>query len=58
MFKSIIKATVALGLIFGGLLPFSHVIDINTPAHACGDKSSSTDKGTDKGQDGTQSSKL
>ena len=58
MKKSIIKVTVALGLILGGLIPFSHVIDINTPAQACGDKSSSTDKGTDKGQDGPQSSKL
>ena len=58
MKKSIIKTTVALGLILGGLLPFSHVIELDTPAYACGDKSSSTDKGTEKGQGGPQSSKL
>jgi len=38
MKKSIIKVTVALGLILGGLIPFSHVIDIDTPAQACGEK--------------------
>ena len=58
MKKSIIKVTVALGLILGGLIPFSHVIDIDPPAHACGDKgSSSNDGGTDKDK-GPQSSKL
>ena len=58
MKKSIIKVTVALGLILGGLIPFSHVIDIDPPAHACsGDKGSSTDSGGDKGQ-GPQPSKL
>jgi len=49
MKKSIIKVTVALGLILGGLIPFSHVIDIDTPAMACGDKDSSSDNGSDKG---------
>ena len=57
MRKSIIKVTVALGLILGGLIPFSHVIDITPPAHACGDKGSSSDDGTDKGQ-GPKSGKL
>ncbi len=57
MKKSIIKVTVALGLILGGLIPFSHVIDIDTPAQACGDKGSSSDDGSDKGQ-GPQSGKL
>ena len=38
MKKTIIKTTVALGLILGGLLPFSHVIELDTPAYACGDK--------------------
>ena len=58
MKKSIIKVTVALGLILGGLIPFSHVIDIDTPAMACGDKKgSSSDDGGSKEQ-GPQSSKL
>ena len=57
MKKSIIKVTVALGLILGGLIPFSHVIDIDTPAMTCGDKDSSSDDGSDKGQ-GPQSGKL
>jgi len=57
MKKSIIKVTVALGLILGGLIPFSHVIDIDTPAQACGGKDSSSDDDSDKGQ-GPQSGKL
>ena len=55
MIKSIIKVTVALSLILGGLIPLSHVIDIDTPAHACGSKDGSSDSGGDKGQ-GPQSS--
>ncbi len=57
MKQSILKDTVAIGLILGGLIPFSHVIDIDTPAQACGDKGSSSDDGSDKGQ-GPQSGKL
>ncbi len=46
MKKSLIKVTVALGLILGGLIPFSHVIDIDAPAQACGSKDSSSDDGS------------
>ena len=51
MKKSIIKVTVALGLILGGLIPFSHVIDIDTVAHACGSKDKSSDEGSSQGND-------
>ena len=57
MIKSIIKVTVALSLILGGLIPFSHVIEIDTPAHACsGSKGGSSDSGGDQGQGGPQTS--
>ena len=36
MKKSLIKVTVALGIILGGLVPFSYVLDINDTAVACG----------------------
>ena len=45
MKKSIIKVTVALGIILGGLIPFSYVIDIDEVAHACGSKDKSADEG-------------
>ena len=50
MKKSIIKVTVALGIIFGGLIPFSYVVDIDTVAEACGSKDKSSDDGSSKGQ--------
>ncbi|MGI9533572.1 MAG: hypothetical protein ACR2NW_01360 [Thermodesulfobacteriota bacterium] len=46
MKKSIIKVTVALGLILGGLIPFSYVIDIDPVAEACGSKDKSADDGS------------
>ena len=51
MKKSIIKVTVALGIIFGGLIPFSYVIDIDTIAQACGSKDNTADDSGNKGDD-------
>ncbi|MGI9553795.1 MAG: hypothetical protein ACR2NC_02635 [Thermodesulfobacteriota bacterium] len=50
MKKSIIKVTVALGLILGGLIPFSYVVDIDPVAEACGSKDKSADEGSTKDQ--------
>jgi len=49
--KSIFKVTVALGIILGGLIPFSYVIDIDTVAKACGSKDKSADEGSNQGND-------
>lgn len=47
MKKSLIKVTVALGIILGGLVPFSYVLDIDEVAFACG----SSDKGAESDSD-------
>ena len=51
MKKSIIKVTVALGIILGGLIPFSYVFDIDPVAQACGSKDKSSDDGSSKDKD-------
>ena len=45
MKKSIIKVTVALGIILGGLIPFSYIVDLDPFAMACGSKDKSADDG-------------
>lgn len=43
MKKSIIKVTVALGIVLGGMIPFSFVPGVETEAVACGDKDKSAE---------------
>lgn len=38
MKKSLIKVTVALGIVLGGLIPFSFVPGVDNDAVACSDK--------------------
>lgn len=51
MKKSIVKVTVALGIILGGLIPFSNLIDLDTKAYACNIDDESLDSSGDKGTD-------
>lgn len=51
MKKSVIKITVALGIILGGLVPFSHVIGFDDVAKACGMDDKSGESSDDKGSD-------
>lgn len=43
MKKSLIKVTVALGIILGGLIPFSYLPGADNEAIACSDRSGSSE---------------
>ncbi len=51
MKKSLIKVTVALGIVLGGLIPFSFVPGVDSDAIACSDKEKSSEPADRGGPD-------
>lgn len=49
MKKTILKVTVALGIVLGGLIPFSYIPGNHSVAFACGDKDNSSGSTKDSG---------